>query len=158
LAHSADAQMTCRNSQVFRVLGSTLGMKAARADSSSRCWKDLICREEKRKAAWRHAWGPRNWWACGSGWKLGFYSFFYCLRVEMSLRCTQKFPGKKKCLLRQLSPFGTSCSLSFTALVFGLGDGHCHGRNGEGEGLIWSFREVRVVEGGGISAAKVCSD
>jgi hypothetical protein len=36
---------------------------------------------------------------------LGFYSpFLYCLRVEMSLR----YPGKEKCLLCQLSPFGTS--------------------------------------------------
>jgi hypothetical protein len=26
----------------------------------------------------------------------------------MSLRCSQTFPGKKKCLLGQLSPFGTS--------------------------------------------------
>jgi hypothetical protein len=34
--------------------------------------------------------------------------FFYCPRVEMSLRCKQMFPGKK-CLLNQLSPFGTSC-------------------------------------------------
>jgi hypothetical protein len=37
---------------------------------------------------------------------LGFYSLFYCLRAEMSLRCKQKFPGKEKCLRGQLSPFG----------------------------------------------------
>jgi hypothetical protein len=36
--------------QVFRVLGSTVRMKA-QADSSSRGWKDFICREEKRKPA-----------------------------------------------------------------------------------------------------------
>jgi hypothetical protein len=46
--------------------------------------------------------------------EIGFYSFFvYCLRVEMSLRCRQTFPGKEKCLLSQLPHFGTSCSLSF---------------------------------------------
>jgi hypothetical protein len=36
--------------QVFRVVGSTLRMKE-QADSSSRGWKDFICREEKRKSA-----------------------------------------------------------------------------------------------------------
>jgi hypothetical protein len=46
-----DAQMTRRNFQVFRVLGSTLRMKA-QADSSSRGRKYLICSEEKIKAAW----------------------------------------------------------------------------------------------------------
>jgi hypothetical protein len=45
-----NAQKTCRNFQVFRVLGSTLRMKA-QVDPSSRGWKDFICREEKRKAA-----------------------------------------------------------------------------------------------------------
>jgi hypothetical protein len=42
-----------------------------------------------------------------------FIAFLYCQREEMSLRCKQKFPGKEKCLLGQLSPFGTSCSLFF---------------------------------------------
>jgi hypothetical protein len=103
--------MACRHFQVFRVLGSTLRMKA-QVDSSKRGQKDFICREEKRKAAWGHAGGPGNWWSHGSGWKLGFYSpFLYCLMVEMSCR----FPGKEKCLLGQLSPFGTSCSLSFNS-------------------------------------------
>jgi hypothetical protein len=38
-----------------------------------------------------------------------FYSLFeYCLRAEMSLRCRQRFPGKERCLLDHLSPFGTS--------------------------------------------------
>jgi hypothetical protein len=52
-----DVQMTHRNFQLLRVLGSTLRMKA-QADSSSRGQKDFICREEKRKAAWGHAVGP----------------------------------------------------------------------------------------------------
>jgi hypothetical protein len=44
-----------------------------------------------------------------------FIAFFvYCPRVEMSLRCRQ-FPGKEKCLLGQLSPFGTSFSPSFNS-------------------------------------------
>jgi hypothetical protein len=61
-----------------------------------------------------YAGGPGNWWSCGSGWRLGFIAFFvYCLRVEISLRCGQTFPGKEKCLLGQLLPFGTSCSLFF---------------------------------------------
>jgi hypothetical protein len=91
--------------------GSTLRMKA-QEDSSSRGQKYFICREEKRKAAWGHAGGPRNPWFCGSGWKLGFYRLFLCcLRAEMLLRS----PGKEKCLLGQLSPFRTSCSPSFIA-------------------------------------------
>jgi hypothetical protein len=31
----------------------------------------------------------------------------------MSLRCREKFPGKERCLLDHLTPFGTSCSPSF---------------------------------------------
>jgi hypothetical protein len=31
----------------------------------------------------------------------------------MSLRCKETFPGKEKCLLGQLSPFGTSFNPSF---------------------------------------------
>jgi hypothetical protein len=84
----------------------------AQADSSSRGQKNFICREEKRKAACGHVGGPGSQWSCGSGWKLGFYSLFYCPRAEMSLRCKQKFPWKK-CLLGQLSPSGMSCSPSF---------------------------------------------
>jgi hypothetical protein len=60
---------------VLRVLEPTLRMKA-QADSSSRDQKDFICREEKRKAVWAHAGGPRNQWSHGSGWRLGFYSLF----------------------------------------------------------------------------------
>jgi hypothetical protein len=47
------------NFQLLRGLGSALRMKA-QTDSSSRGQKDFICREEKRKAAWRHAAGTRN--------------------------------------------------------------------------------------------------
>jgi hypothetical protein len=48
------------------------------------------------------------------GLGIGFYSLFdYCMRAEMSLRCRQKFPGKEKCLLSQISPLGTSYSPSF---------------------------------------------
>jgi hypothetical protein len=54
-----DTQMTCRNFQLLRVLGSTLRRKAE-VDSSSRGEKDSICREEKTKAAWGHAAGPGN--------------------------------------------------------------------------------------------------
>jgi hypothetical protein len=49
----------------------------AQVDSRSRGWKDFICREEKRKAAWgacREATGKQ--WSHGSGWKLCFYSLF----------------------------------------------------------------------------------
>jgi hypothetical protein len=92
------------NFQVFRVLGSTLRMKA-QTYSSSRGWKDFICREEKGKAAWGHAGGPETGGPVGEVGNWVFIAFFYCLRVEMSLRGKQKFPGKKKCLLGQLSPF-----------------------------------------------------
>jgi hypothetical protein len=37
--------------------------------------------------------------------------------VEMSLRCKQTSPGREKNLLGQLSPFGTSCSLSFKSAL-----------------------------------------
>jgi hypothetical protein len=80
---------------VFRVLGSTLRIKA-QANSSNRGGKDFVSREEKRKTAWGHSGGPRNQWSCGSGWRLVFIvSLVYCLRAEMSLRS----PGKEKCLL-----------------------------------------------------------
>jgi hypothetical protein len=74
--------MTCRNFQVFRVLGSTLRMKA-QVDSNSKDQKDFICGEEKRKAAWEHAGGPGNWWSHGSGWKLDFITFF----IAQGWRC-----------------------------------------------------------------------
>jgi hypothetical protein len=47
---ASDTQMTHRNFQLMKVLGSTLRLKAE-ADSSSRGQKDFICREEKRKTA-----------------------------------------------------------------------------------------------------------
>jgi hypothetical protein len=68
-----DTQMTCRNFQSLRVLGSALRMKAE-ADSSSRDQKDFICREEKGYMG--HAVGPRNRWSQGSGWKPGSHSLF----------------------------------------------------------------------------------
>jgi hypothetical protein len=49
---------------VLRVLEPALRMKA-QADSSSRGRKDFICREEKRKAAWRAyrgTWKPMVPW------------------------------------------------------------------------------------------------
>jgi hypothetical protein len=100
----SDAQKTGRN---FRVLGSTLRMKAAEVGK--------ILFIEKRKASWGHAGGPGNWWSCGSTWGLCFYSLFYCLRTEMCLRCKQKFSRKERCLLGQLPPFRTSCSPSFNS-------------------------------------------
>jgi hypothetical protein len=51
--------MTHKNLWVLRVLGSNVRLKT-KVDSSSRGQKDFICREEKRKAAWRHAAGTRN--------------------------------------------------------------------------------------------------
>jgi hypothetical protein len=68
--------MTRGNFGVLRVLGSTLRLKAE-ADLSSRGQKDIICREEKKKAAWGHAAVPGNRWSRGSGWKLGFHSLFF---------------------------------------------------------------------------------
>jgi hypothetical protein len=42
----------------------------AQADFSSRGWKDFICREKKRKAAW---WGMQGYLeTSGSGWRLCF--------------------------------------------------------------------------------------
>jgi hypothetical protein len=83
----------------------------AQADSSSRGQKDFICREEKKKER-LHGGECRGTWKLvvpWSGRRLGFYSLFvYCSRAEMSLRCRKRFPGKERCLLDHLSPFGTS--------------------------------------------------
>jgi hypothetical protein len=62
--HVFDAQMTYRNFQVFRVVGSTLRMKA-QVDLSSRAQKDFICTEEKRKTSWGHAGEPGKRWILG---------------------------------------------------------------------------------------------
>jgi hypothetical protein len=40
--------------QMLKILETALRMKA-QVDSSSRGWKDFICREERKKAAWGHA-------------------------------------------------------------------------------------------------------
>jgi hypothetical protein len=99
--------------QVLRVLEPALRMKA-QVDSNSRGRKDFICREEKRKSAYWRMQGhletsdPVDW---GGEW--GFIAFLYCLMAEMPFRCKWAFP-REKCLLDHLSPFGTSCSLSFS--------------------------------------------
>jgi hypothetical protein len=51
----------------------------------------------------------------GQGGNWVFMVNYYCLQAEMSLRCKQTFPGKDKNILGQLSPSGTSCSLSFNS-------------------------------------------
>jgi hypothetical protein len=90
----------------------------AQAGYSSRGWKDCICREEKRKAAWGMQrdleTGNRKLVVLWVRLEIGLYSLFcvYCPKPEMSLKGRQKFPGKK-CSLGQLSPLGTSCSPSF---------------------------------------------
>jgi hypothetical protein len=45
-----------------------------------------------------------------------FIAFLNCLRAEMSLRYSQRFPGKERYLLDHLPPFGTSCSPSFISI------------------------------------------
>jgi hypothetical protein len=58
--------------------------------------------------------GTWKQWSCGLGWGVGFYSLFlHCLRAEMPFRCKQAFP-REKYLLDHLSPFGTSCSPTFS--------------------------------------------
>jgi hypothetical protein len=51
----------------------------------------------------------------GQGREWGFIAYF-CTAWwwEMPFRWKQAFPRKKKCLLDHLSPFGTSCILSFS--------------------------------------------
>jgi hypothetical protein len=70
-----DAHMTSRNFQEFRVLGSTLRVKA-QADTSSRGWKDSICREEKRKAAGRYEGDPETSGPLGQVGNCVFILFF----------------------------------------------------------------------------------
>jgi hypothetical protein len=51
----------------------------------------------------------------------GFYSLFlHCLRAELPFRCKQAFFREEKCLLDHLSPFGTSCSPSFSPSIIDL--------------------------------------
>jgi hypothetical protein len=111
-----DAQITHRNFQVFRVLGSTLRMKA-QAGSSSRGWKDFICREEKKRKK-LHGGVQGDPETSGPMGQVGNWVFIalvlYCPRAEMSLRRKQTFPREEKCLLGQFSLFGISCSLSFS--------------------------------------------
>jgi hypothetical protein len=85
----------------------------AQADSSTRGQKDFVCRQEKRKAAWGHARALETGGQVGNWVFIAFFVYFP--RVEMSLRCKQIFPGKK-CLLGQLSPFGTFCSPSVSIM------------------------------------------
>ncbi|XP_073926274.1 ankyrin repeat domain-containing protein 29 isoform X4 [Castor canadensis] len=67
-------------------------------------------------------------------------------RVEMSLRCRQMFPGKEKCLLGQLSPFGTSCSLTFKRMELYAWYHAPHGRL-----LCWPHR---LCEGTGSARSR----
>jgi hypothetical protein len=73
---------------------------------------------EKRRE-WRHSGECRGTRKPVIPWvrvRIGFYSFFFlhCLMVEIPFRCKWVFPMEEKCLLDHLSPFGTSCSPSFS--------------------------------------------
>jgi hypothetical protein len=104
---------------VLRVLEPALRMKA-QTDSNSRGQKDFICREfswrkEKRKTGyWRMHGDPESSDPVGHGGEWGFIAYLHCLMAEMPFRCKQVFPREEKCLLDHLSPFGTSCSPSFS--------------------------------------------
>jgi hypothetical protein len=108
--------MTCRNFQLLQVLESVLRLKAE-TDSRAAEVRKILLVKKKRESLHRgmkqdpETSGPmgqvRNWVL------IGFFFFFFCPRVEVSLRSKQKFPGKEKSLFGQLSPFGTSCSLPF---------------------------------------------
>jgi hypothetical protein len=85
------------------------------AGSNSRGRKDFICREEKRKTAcWRMQGDLETSDPMGQGGEWGFIAFLHCLMAEMPFRCKWAFPKEERCLLDHLSPFGTSCSLSFS--------------------------------------------
>jgi hypothetical protein len=49
-----------------------------------------------------------------------FIAFLHCLRAEMSLGANRSFLGRRG---DHLSPFGTSCSPSFTFFFFFLSTG-----------------------------------
>jgi hypothetical protein len=103
--------MTCRNFQVFRVLGCILRIKA-QVDSRSRGQNILFV--EKRRERLHHARGPGNRWSHGSGWKLGFCNLFILPEsgVVSQVQTEVSWEGEVS-LLGQLPPFGTSCSPSF---------------------------------------------
>jgi hypothetical protein len=65
----------------------------------------------------REAAGPRNWWSHGSGWKLDFIVFFVLPEGGDVSQVQTDISWKEKCLLGQLSHFGTSCSPSFKFLL-----------------------------------------
>jgi hypothetical protein len=98
-----DTQITYRNVQLLRVLGSTIRLKAE-VDSSSRHQEDFICREEKGCIG--HAVRPGNPWSHGSGWKLGFITFF----IDPGWRClslvNRCFLGRRSVSLANYHIFG----------------------------------------------------
>jgi hypothetical protein len=124
--------------RVLRVLEPALRMKA-QTDSNSRGRKDFICseficRKEKRKTAyWGMQGDPETSDPMGPGGEWDF--FLYCLRAEVPFRCRRAFPREERCLLDHLSPFGTSCSLSFTPMQ-GNGEDEIH------EGMRGSWHMV----------------
>jgi hypothetical protein len=82
--------------QVLRDLEPALRMKA-QVDSSSRGWKDFICREEKRKTAY---WGMQGDLKTGDPMGQGGEWGFIAFRIAWGQRCllgANRFPGK--CLL-----------------------------------------------------------
>jgi hypothetical protein len=100
----------CRwHAGIFRCWGSWFALRwKAEVDYSNRGQNNFICREEKRKAAWGHAVGLRNWWSHGSGWKLGFYSLSLFFFIAWRWRCLS---GANRCFLRRRSVFLASYHL-----------------------------------------------
>jgi hypothetical protein len=69
---------------MLRVPEPALGMKA-QVDSSSRGWKDFICREEKRKTAW---WGMQGDPETGGPMgQVGDWVFIAFLYIAPGRRC-----------------------------------------------------------------------
>jgi hypothetical protein len=94
----------------------------AQMDSNSRGHKDFICREfsfrkEKRKTTfWGMQGDPETGDPVGQGGEWGFIAFFVLPggRDVSQVQTEVSWEGVVKCLLDHLSPFGTSCSLSFS--------------------------------------------
>jgi hypothetical protein len=99
--------------QVLRVLEPALRMKA-HTDSYSRGQKDFICREEK-DCTLGNARGPKTGDPLDQGGEWGFIAFFALPEGGDAFQMQTGFPREEKCLLDHLSPFGTSCSLSFSS-------------------------------------------
>jgi hypothetical protein len=70
--------------------------------------------------------GTRTGDPMGQGGEWDFIAYLHCLMAEMPFRCKRAFIREEKCLFDDLSPFGTSCSPTFSPSNIKLNMNPCH--------------------------------